>query len=204
LRNLAYDPEHNPYIHPGHSIQQEILRTFAQMCGLSTARVHIGIDGCSAPNFAIPLRNAALGFARLCDPARLPQKRQRACRVIVNAMTSYPFMVGGPSTFDTDLMEATHGKILTKGGAEGYQGVGILPGVVAPGAPALGIALKISDGDHRAQARAVITLEVLRQLNALSEEELKVLSGYGPSLTLTNARSLTVGQASPIFTLNRP
>ena len=66
------------YLDPGHPIQQEILAAFAAMCGLDPAEVKLGIDGCSAPNFAVPLRNAALGMARLCDPRDLaPETRGR-------------------------------------------------------------------------------------------------------------------------------
>ena len=58
-----------PYIDITHPMQLEILENFAQMCNLPVEDVKTGIDGCSAPNFAVPLQNAALAFARLCDPA---------------------------------------------------------------------------------------------------------------------------------------
>jgi L-asparaginase II len=203
LRQLPYDAEHAPYIDPGHPIQREILEAFAQMCGLLPGNVYVGIDGCSAPNFAIPLRNAAYGYAQLCDPAHLQKTRQHACSVIVDAMMSNPFMVGGPDSFDTDLMEVAGGKIVSKGGAEGFQGIGVMPGVVAPNAPGLGIAFKIADGDYRNQARSAVALEILRQINALTESELQKLSQYGPTFRLTNFRKLVVGQASPTFKLIR-
>lgn len=202
LRNAPYGSE-TPYIDPSHPIQVEILEAFAQMCNITPDKVVVGIDGCSAPNFAIPLLNTAYGYARLCDPKGLPEPRQRACQTIVKAMTSYPYMVGGPDSFDTELMEIAGGKIVSKGGAEGFQGIGILPGVIAPDAPALGIAFKISDGDARNQARSAVALEILRQLNALSEEEMQKLSKYGPSFPLYNFRKLTVGLAAPVFTLYR-
>ncbi len=168
-------PEGLAYIDLAHPIQKEILHTFAQMCDLPVDRVQIGIDGCSAPNFAVPLRNAALAFARLCDPETgnvQPPARAAACHTITSAMLASPEMVGGPGRFDTALMQTTHGRIVSKAGAEAYQGLGLMPGALGPGSPALGIALKISDGDDRKKVRTAVALELLRQLGALSPAEL--------------------------------
>jgi L-asparaginase II len=197
-------PEDIPYIDPTHPLQKEILQTFAEMCGLTVEQVQLGVDGCSAPNFAIPLRNAALAYARLCDPMSggvRPVARVEACREIFNAMTSSPEMVSGPGRFDTRLMEIAEGKIVSKGGAEGYHGIGILPGVIGQGSPAIGIATKISDGDDRNKVSCAVTLEVLRQLGALSPEQLSELEVFGPGYTLENFRKITVGHAYPTFRL---
>ena len=192
------------YIDPQHPIQQEILRTFAEMCNFPAAEIGLGTDGCSAPNFALPLRNAALAFARLCDPLAggvQPPERAAACQAITRAMTSHADMVGGPGRFDTRLMEVGQGRIVAKGGAEGYQGVGLAAGVLGPGAPAVGIALKIADGDARGKVRTAVMLEVLRQLGALSQDQLESLADMGPGFPIYNWRKILVGQAYPIFTL---
>lgn len=201
-----------PYIDPNHPIQKEILENFAEMCELSPEEIEIGIDGCSAPNFAVPLYNAALAFARLCDPQTLDAKRAEVCRTITASMTSNPFMVGGPDSFDTRLMQVTGGRILSKGGAEGYQALGILPGTLGPDSPGYGITIKISDGDLGAHSRAegelggharpAVALEILRQLGAITPEELKALDVYGPTFPIQNWRKLEVGHARPSFTLN--
>jgi L-asparaginase II len=191
------------YLDPSHPVQENILRTFAAMCDLAPEQVFTGTDGCSAPNFAVPLKNAALAYARLCDPSELPSERAEACRQITTAMTSHPDMVGGPRRFDTLLMEAAQGKIVAKGGAEGYQGLGILPGTLRSGSPAVGIAIKISDGDSKGRARAAVTLETLRQLGALHEDELAQLKNYGPYSPVHNWRDLVVGAAHPSFELER-
>lgn len=191
------------YINPVHPVQEHILTTFAEMCSLPPEQVTLGIDGCSAPNFAIPLRNAALAFARLCDPCSLSEQLAAACRMIITAMVSEPFMVAGPRRFDTHLIEAADGKIITKGGAEGYQGIGLLPGALGPGSPAMGIALKISDGDPRSRARLAVSLEILRQLGALSTASLQALEEFGPTLPVKNWRGVVVGEARPCFNLIR-
>ena len=115
---------------PEHTVQKTILETFSQMCGMEQERVEIGTDGCSAPNFAIPLSNAALGFARLCDPRSLSQERAAACRRITSAMMANPVMVSGVGRFDTRVMEVCSKRILAKGGAEGYMAMGVMAGAL--------------------------------------------------------------------------
>jgi L-asparaginase II len=196
---MMIDAPIEDYINPEHPVQIRILQSFSEMCNLEPREVDIGIDGCSAPVFAIPLWNAALGYARLCDPADLDPQRAQACRTITHAMMSHPEMVAGPGKFDTRLMAATHGKIVSKGGAEGYQQIGIMPDVIKPGSPGIGIALKISDGDRRGLVRPAVTLEILRQLNAIKPSELEDLAEFGPRLPVKNWRGLIVGEAYPVF-----
>lgn len=204
------------YLELDHPIQQDILRTFAEMCDMSVEQVSMGIDGCSAPNFAVPLYNAALAFARLCDPVAgkvTPTARSRACQQVVSAMTAHPVMVAGADRFDTLLMQVAPGRLLCKSGAEGYLALGLLPGALYPDSPAMGIALKISDGDLSGhsrpahdplgRARPAVALEALRQLGALQPLELKALADFGPEFIIPNWRQLYVGLGRPCFKLRR-
>lgn len=193
-----------PYISRDHPIQKIILNTFAEMCDVSQKEVIIGIDGCSVPNFAVPLYNAAWAYARLCDPEKglvQPQERVTACHTIIDAMRAYPGMVAGPSRFDTHLMEVGQGRFVAKGGAEGFQGIGILPGVLHPSSPGIGIALKIGDGDIRGKIRAAVAVEVLKQIGVLREEDLISLQEFGPSFDVENWRKIKVGEGKPLFKL---
>lgn len=190
------------YLDTGHPIQQYILRTFAEMADVDPASVLVGIDGCSAPTFAVSLRSAALAYARLCDPRDLPEPRASALRRIYRAMTTNPVMVSGPTGFDTRLMQAAGGKVVSKGGAEGYQALGIAPGAIAPDSPAMGITFKVIDGDVTGRARPVISLAILRQLGALNETELAGLKDYD-TRPIHNWRKLEVGIIRPAFTLER-
>jgi L-asparaginase II len=193
--------DYSDYINPAHPLQREILQAFAEMCAIAPQQVQIGIDGCSAPNFAIPLRHAALGVARLLQPDDVPAPRAEQCRQIVSAMTGNPDMVGGPDSFDTHLMQATGGRILAKGGAEGYLILGVPQGGYADNGPALGIAIKIADGDGRGSVRPAVALEILRQIEAISSAELTALAQYGPRFDLFNWRKLRVGEARACFEL---
>jgi L-asparaginase II len=201
------------YINTSHPLQKNIVQAFADMCELPIEQVEVGIDGCSAPNFAVPLRNAALAFAKLADPSGLSPSRAEACRKITYAMIHHPDMVGGPDSFDTHVMEVMEGRVVCKGGAEGYLAMSLMPGALGSGSPALGITLKVSDGDlgshWRARAdylghvRPAVALEVLRQLGAISEQEVEQLSAFGPKFPVQNWRKLLVGEGRPVFILNK-
>ena len=197
------------YLDIHHPIQQDILASFADMCMIPSEKVVLGTDGCSAPNFAVPLYNAALGMARFCDPHGLPEARADACRKITSAMTSHPEMVSGEGEFDCELMKAGEGKIVCKRGAEGYQIIGLMPGVLAKDSPGVGIAFKVSDGDasrkdmnleSSVRVRPAVTLEILRQLGALSPKLEQALGRFGPVKDIQNHRGIITGQSYPVFT----
>ena len=189
---LARGLSTHDYLDPGHPVQVAIRQTLAEMSGVAADAIGVGIDGCSAPCFALPLRACAQAFARLADPSGLHQPRGDAVRRIVSAMTAYPEMVAGEGRLDTDLMRAAGGALLSKGGAEGYHGLAVLP-------TGLGIALKIVDGNGQRGAGPV-AIEALRQLGALdAEATTRLRDHHCPALK--NHRGLEVGEVRPIFRL---
>ena len=181
------------YLEINHPVQQAILNTFSEMCDVNLENVQLGIDGCSAPVFAIPLKNAALGFACLSDTRGLTRTRAEACGLIFQAMTTYPNMVAGPGRFDTLFMQILAGQVMSKSGAEGYMGISIQPDAIKPGSPGIGIAIKISDGDLDQRAGTVVALEVLKQLGALNEKQIHSLARFAPR-KIANWRGLEVGE----------
>lgn len=190
------------YLNNDHEVQKANLQTFSDMTGMPVDQIHLGLDGCSAPVYAVPLYNGALGYARLSDPKDLSPERAAGCRRIVKAMTTFPFMVAGPRRFDTKLMEVGKGKIVTKAGAEGYQGVGLLPGALGAGSPGIGITLKISDGDLTGRADSTIIIEILKQLGALNADQIEELKDFYIR-PVYNWRKLVAGEIRPCFTLKR-
>lgn len=184
------------YLEWDHPVQRAILNTFAQMCRVEENTIELGLDGCTAPVFALPLPKAAGAFARLCQPDDLPQNRAQACRQIVQAMQTHAFMVGGPDRFDTDMMKAASGKLVSKVGAEGYLGMGILPGKALKIKSSLGVAIKISDGDLTRRAFSVVAIALLTGLGVLEKEELTKLQPYG-ARPIKNWRGKEIGQIRP-------
>jgi L-asparaginase II len=198
------------YLDINHPVQQDILAAFAEMCQLPINEVELGTDGCSAPNFAVPLYHAAFAMACLCDPRQFSDTRASACRKITSAMTTHPEMVSGYGEFDEQLMRIGEGRIICKRGAEGYQTIGLLPGVLAPDAPGLGIALKVLDGDagrmsldltHNPRVRPAVALEILRQIGALSSKQEEALASFGPVKPVKNHRGIITGRSRPVFEL---
>ena len=189
------------YINPTHPVQQMIFQVFSEMTGVPVSEMAFGIDGCSAPVFAVPMRAAAWAFAQLADPSALPEPRRSALQRIFRAMTTNPDMVAGPGAFDTTLMEVGAGQILTKGGAEGYQAIAVLPGACGAGSPAYGITIKISDGDlFNARARTIVAVEVLHQLGALDPHQLEQLKDF-TDRPQHNWKHLEVGRITFLRTL---
>jgi len=196
------------YLAFDHPIQQDILKTLSEMCNIDAKEIQLGIDGCSAPNFAMPLFHAALGMARMCDTRDLSEARAMACKKISTAMTTHPEMVSNVGEFDTELMKIAESKIVTKRGAEGFQIIGIMPGVIHE--RGVGVAIKVTDGDKHSmdndlaehtRVRPPVALEILRQLGALNETQVKALSAFGPEKELKNYAGLVTGKMYPVFKL---
>jgi L-asparaginase II len=192
--------EKKDYLDPQHPVQVTIRETLAEMVGMNVDQMPLGIDGCSAPVYGIPLQNMAQAVARLADPAGLGETRATACQKITTAMIAHPMMVAGPDKFDTDLMTVADGKVFCKSGAEGYHIIGVNPGVITDDSPGLGIAIKISDGDHKGRARTSVSLTILSDLGILDKVDLARLESYGNG-PVKNWRKLEVGEVRPVFSL---
>jgi L-asparaginase II len=163
------------YLLPQSPVQHAILKTVSIFCEVPTEQIAIGIDGCCAPNFAMPLSSMARGFLNLVSPQDDFEDdvvRSAVARVVA-AMIAYPELIGGSERLDTMLMKAAPGKLISKVGADGVWLCGVLPSDKYP--KGLAIALKIEDGDDK-RARPVVAVEVLKQLGILSSDALPELS----------------------------
>jgi L-asparaginase II len=187
----SYERVENP-------VQQAILDCVSEFTDVPTGEIKIGIDGCAAPNFAVPVSAMALAFVRLVfPPKKFDEETREACRRVVSAMMFYPEMIGGTERLDTLIMQSLRGKIVSKIGAEGVYSAGVLPS--PRWKKGLGIALKIEDGDDK-RARAVVLIEVLRQLGVLDGTTDEKLREYSP-IILKNRRRDAVGKVVSSFDL---
>jgi L-asparaginase II len=187
------------YENPDNPVQQSILECVSEFADIPKNEIKIGVDGCAAPNFAFQISAMAKAFARLVFPPKsFDEETREACRRIVSAMMSHPEMIGGTGRLDTLIMQSLRGKIVSKIGAEGVYSAGVLPS--PEWKKGLGIALKIEDGDDK-RARAVVLIEVLRQLKVLDETTDGKLREYSP-IIIKNRRGDAVGKVVPNFVLN--
>ncbi len=185
---------HN-YLDPDHPIQLAIKQRLAELGGIAVDDIGVGIDGCSAPCFAMPLRASALAFARLAEAGSGRQEVNSLGRV-ARAMMAHPEMVAGEGRLDTDLMRVVPGRAVSKGGAEGYHGAGFL----RPDGSAWGLAIKIADGDGKRGGQPVL-IEALRQLGMLDDAALTALRDYH-TWKITNHRGLEVGEVKANFRIH--
>jgi len=190
------------YWQPDHPVQQLALETIANLGDTPINDIVTGTDGCGAMTFALPLRALALAFARLADPSSVTDQPTRGgLQRIRYAMIAHPEMIAGERhEFDTALMRAVPGRLVSKWGAEGVQGIGVLGGTLGQAETAAGVALKIEDGDRSRRARHVTTCEVLRQLGVLDDQALERLSEYAAPAIL-DPRGIPSGTVRPAFEL---
>ncbi len=107
------------YLDINHPLQQEIKHCIAAFAEIDPSLLHIGIDGCSAPNFALSLFHLAVAFKNLSTPNRVENYWSEAAQVVIQSVKKHPFMVGGKERFCTELAELLGNHVIGKTGAEG-------------------------------------------------------------------------------------
>jgi L-asparaginase II len=144
------------YIRPEHRVQREIRAAGEEIMGFRYMEQFTGIDGCSIPTYAAPLKAIALGFARFGTGHGLSPQRKKAAERIRQSVAAHPFMVAGSGRLDTVAMELFRDRVFMKTGAEGVY-CAALPEA------GIGIAVKADDGEGRA-AQAMLAAIVHRFL----------------------------------------
>lgn len=148
VQHLKAGPEYGEIDHP---LQKAIRTATEEVTGETIAGW--GVDGCSAPNFAMTVEGLARAMALFATAREGQGTRQNAMARLARAMATYPELVAGEGRACTELMRAMGGKVAIKTGAEGVF-IGILP------EKGLGIALKAVDGNSRASEAAIAALLV--------------------------------------------
>ena len=180
------------YLAFGHPLQQAIRRAVSAFTDIPEEALVAGVDGCSAPNYAIPLANLALAFARLAA-ADVDAQFGRAPRTLADAMAAHPEMVSGERRSDLTLARAGRGDWVCKIGAEGVQALGIR-------SRGWGIAIKVADGNARGLHPATVAaLDQAGLLDAVAHEALAALAHP----TLRNFRGIVTGEARAIVVLDK-
>ncbi len=142
---------HRGYVGAGHKSQEMVREALEAVTGAAHREENRGIDGCSIPTYAVPLKGLALGFARMLTGKGLSPTRATASHRIIDACMAEPWYVAGTGRACTKLMEIAPGRIFAKTGAEGVF-CALLP------EKGLSIALKCEDGATRAAECMVAAL----------------------------------------------
>jgi len=182
-----WDVATNGYEHIDHPVQQAVAAALRELSGV--AHLPHGVDGCTAPNFAIPLSGFARALAKLAAPASLAPVRAQAARRIFAAMSAHPELVSGTGRACQILMRASTGRVVVKSGAEGYF-AGMVPHL------GIGIAIKIDDGSARGSETVIAA--ILEKLGLIGQDKLAHALARGP---VTNTRGAIVGERRPASAL---
>jgi len=184
---LGMPPE--DYYSPGHPIQKRILEIVSHFCRIPPEDIKIAIDGCGLPVYGVPLRNIACAYANLADKSFMEGRYSEFQDMLIEAMVSYPWFVGGDDRLDTVLLKNFGDRLISKTGAEGLHCTGFL-------GRGTGTALKIDDGNIRAVDPAAI--ELLHQLGVIRENELDRVKKHRKPAVI-NHRKEVVGEVRAVF-----
>ncbi len=184
------------YRQPDHPVQQIIAQVLVAATDEPNLLETVVADGCGAPIWASSLRSIALAFHRFVTQTfpdldtsfPLGLTANDAARRLVEAMAQHPEMISGRGMWNTKFIEATNGRFISKGGAEG-----LFAGAFRDGRA---IAVKVQDGSHRATPIAVTTL--LEHFGWLTKSEIEALSEFlNPDLK--NLHGEKIGNMQVVF-----
>jgi L-asparaginase II len=176
------------YERADHPVQRAVAAALRELSGATD--MPWGIDGCTAPNFAISLSAFARAAAKMATPDdTMPAPRVAAARRIIAAMIQHPELMSGTGRACATLIRACGGRAAVKAGAEGFYAAWIP-------AKGLGVAIKIDDGAGRAAETAIAA--VLDQLDLLAPDPKARALLCAPVL---NTRGTVVGERRPAAAL---
>jgi L-asparaginase II len=191
LAKFVGDPAAD-YLKPDSRTQRLVKQAVSDFCEYPIEKMPTVIDGCSAPNFPLPLRNLALAFKKLANLESPDDSIRQALSRVRDAMMEHPEMVSGEKRFDLDLMRSFPGRVVCKVGGEAIEGIGFSD-------PPLGIAIKIHDGNIR--SLAPVCVAVLKQLGLISSiDDFPLLKKHETPL-VRNARNIVTGWIVTVFEL---
>jgi L-asparaginase len=148
------------YLQPDHPLQQEMMRRVGDLLGLPPDELVSARDDCGAPTLQLQLAQMALLLAHLGAGEQPDLER------LSRAMLAQPEHNAGEGRFDTEVIRAGHGLVVSKGGAEGIQ-------CLSRVGEGLGVAIKVEDGSSR--AKHAVALHLLEQLEWLTPISLRDL-----------------------------
>lgn len=123
------------YTHPDQPIYKEYLKTMKDFLGEDYTPLRIARDGDGLPTLAMTVNDIAKCYAGLAATKNEDW--------IWEAFVKTPLMIGGEGRLDTSIIQACHGKVIAKEGADGLLAMSILHPDFKDG---LGIAIKIAHG----------------------------------------------------------
>ena len=161
--------------HPYQKIIRKYLELFTE-CKITNKQK--GIDGCSAPQYAFPLKNLSISMVNLIKHYKETGDYCDAVSLLLNKIAKYPHITGSKIKYDSQLMKITKGKMFSKWGAEGVL-------LFAHKEKKIGGVIKVKDGNERALPS--IANEIFKKLSLINKNESQKLSGWSNQIIKNHA-----------------
>ena len=142
------------YLKGNHPLQIEIFRIISELLEIPLSEINAERDDCGAPTLYLKLIEISKLYSLLSSSENA--ELEQICR----AITANPIMISDNNKFDTEIIKASHGHVIGKGGAEGVQ-------CLCKVNEGIGLALKVEDGSKR--AKHAVSLHLLKQLEWISD-----------------------------------
>jgi L-asparaginase II len=182
------------YVKPEHPVMREVSAALQAATGFDLSRTARGVDGCSIPTYAIPLRHLAHAFARVGTGVGLRTGHAAAAQRLRRAVAKAPLLVAGSGRFDSRVMQRLGERVFCKVGAEGVY-CAALP------ERGLGVAIKMDDGNN-ARGAEVVMAAVIEALLPLGDDDALFMRGFS-ELLMKNWNGIEVGALRAAATLRQ-
>jgi L-asparaginase len=157
-KKMNWDLEN--YLMGHHPLQKEIFRRVSEILKIPAEELIAERDDCGAPTLLLHLSQMAILYAHLS------KSNQPEFEKVTRAMTQHPDFVAGTGCFDSEIMKRGHNQIISKGGSEGIQCIGLL-------GEGIGLSIKVEDGSKR--AKHAVAIHLLRQLEWITPSAIEEL-----------------------------
>lgn len=189
-RTLGYPEE--GYWQVTHPLQQQILAILSSLAEIPVNEIHVAIDGCGVPVFALPLEKMALAHLKLTCPDLIEDEQlQQAVLRMSHVMAAAPHIVASTDFICSALLEDDN--IIAKGGAKGVYCFGLKK-------ERLSFALKVLDGSEDVWPNIIAA--ILEQINYANKTTIERIYALKPRIIKSDG-GIEVGEVQAVFTLGR-
>lgn len=170
--------------------QKLIAQYISEISQWPLNKLEIGVDGCGAPVFAVPLKNIAMSYMHLACPDTIEDEEiSLSVKKLTPCINKNNVMLRGKGYLCSIINEDEN--IVAKSGAKGVYGIGLKK-------QGLGIALKVEDGTE--DSWALIIAEILKQLNYDNRQTVEKLEKLSATV-LINDNNMQVGTIKTVFAM---
>lgn len=173
----------NNYLDIDHPHQKKIRNIFSEFAENKIFKFQIGIDGCSAPQYAFKIKELINALRNVLKSLDNKFNYKEEISLLINSISKNPYYIGGSKNLDSNLINITRGEMFCKGGAEGvFLFAHIKKGLCG--------VFKVADGNERALPSAVF--EVFKKLKILNKDQQREYL-FNHNANLYNHAKLKVG-----------